>query len=225
MELLEERVLSLEELMADLAVASAESKRELANLSRRVQEFTIQTERQMWEMRNELHDFKQEMQDFKKESQRERREMNRRWGELANKMGTMVEDLVAPSIPRILRQVINCAEGEPQMMAVRVRRTHPEQSDIQQEWDVFALCGNYLLVNETRSTLTVEGIKEFVEKLPAIHQFFPEYGDKEVIGSVASLYVTKNVAAFGEKRGVIVLGFGEEGMDVLNSPNFKPASF
>lgn len=44
--------------------------------------------------------------DFKNESRQANREMNRRWGELANKMGTMVEDLVAPSLPRIVREVL-----------------------------------------------------------------------------------------------------------------------
>ena len=36
----------------------------------------------------------------REEAARERREMNKRWGELANKMGTVVEDIVAPSIRR-----------------------------------------------------------------------------------------------------------------------------
>ena len=232
MELLEERVFNLEELMADLVIATIESKQALANLSQRIEEFTVRTEQQMREVRNEAREFKKEMQafknemqEFKKESERDRKNMNRQWGELANKMGTMVEDLVAPSIPRILKQVTNCIADEPQLIAVRVRRTHPERPELRQEWDALALCGDYLLVNETRSTLTVEGVKEFVDRLPTIRQFFPEYGDKQVIGAVASLYVPPSVIEFGEKKGVIVLGFGDGAMDVLNSPNFKLVSF
>ena len=41
---------------------------------------------------------------------RERQEMNKRWGELANKMGTVVEDIVAPSIRRLAREMFDCGE-------------------------------------------------------------------------------------------------------------------
>ena len=43
-----------------------------------------------------------ELRAFKDEVRRQGREMNRKWGELANKLGTIVEDLVAPSLPRII---------------------------------------------------------------------------------------------------------------------------
>jgi len=38
--------------------------------------------------------------------------MNKRWGELANKMGTVVEDIVAPSIPRLAREIFACGEQQ-----------------------------------------------------------------------------------------------------------------
>ena len=36
--------------------------------------------------------------------------MNKRWGELANKMGTVVEVIVAPSVRRLAREVFDCGE-------------------------------------------------------------------------------------------------------------------
>jgi phage-related minor tail protein len=54
----------------------------------------------------ELREFKDEMRAFKDEMRAENREMNRRWGELANRLGTLVEDLVAPSFPRIVKEVL-----------------------------------------------------------------------------------------------------------------------
>ena len=56
--------------------------------------------------------------EMKQQADRERREMNKRWGELANKMGTVVEDIVAPSIQRLAREVFDC--GEPQYFGTRV---------------------------------------------------------------------------------------------------------
>jgi hypothetical protein len=34
------------------------------------------------------------------------------WGELANKMGTLVEDIVAPNIPRIAKRYFGAEELE-----------------------------------------------------------------------------------------------------------------
>lgn len=36
--------------------------------------------------------------NVEKDSRADRKAMNKRWGELANKMGTVVEDIVAPCI-------------------------------------------------------------------------------------------------------------------------------
>ncbi len=35
---------------------------------------------------------------------------SKRWGELANKMGTVVEDIVAPSVRRLAREVFECGD-------------------------------------------------------------------------------------------------------------------
>jgi hypothetical protein len=55
----------------------------------------------------ELRAFKEEMSEFKDQTQRDRREMNRKWGDLANKLGTMVEDLVYPSLARVVRESLD----------------------------------------------------------------------------------------------------------------------
>ncbi|MDI6889845.1 MAG: hypothetical protein QMC83_02740 [Thermodesulfovibrionales bacterium] len=52
----------------------------------------------------ELRLFKDEMKAFKDEMKQINREMNIKWGEMANKLGTIVEDLVAPSIPGIVNE-------------------------------------------------------------------------------------------------------------------------
>ncbi len=151
-------------------------------------------------------------------------EMRHEWGRLSNKMGTMAEDLVAPSIPRILRTVIGCPDDAVDIVAVRMRRRHPETRQMQ-EFDVVAACGEYLLINETKSQLDARDIRRFVRRLKRVREYFPEYADRKVIGCIASLYVDPSLVRFGERQGLIVLGFGEDVMDVLNSPEFTPRVF
>jgi len=83
METVAQRVDRLEQVMIKLAEQSKITQREVARLS------------------TEMLEFKDEMREFK-------REMNKRWGELANKMGTLVEDIVAPNISGIAREYFGC---------------------------------------------------------------------------------------------------------------------
>ncbi len=204
---IEDRVTNLEQLMAQLT----------QNVDRLSQE--------MREFKDEMREFKDEMNQSRDESQKEWRKYRQDLGEISRKMGTLAEDMVAPSIPRILRVVLECSD-EKIDSAVRVRRYHRTEPGRRQEFDVVATCGRYLLINETKNTLRPEDIKDFVQKtLPTIRDFFPEHVDKKVIGVIASLYVDESLVHYGERQGLIVLGFGEDLMDVLNSPDFRPNEF
>ena len=164
----------------------------------------------------EMRDFKDEMRDFKDETRRQ-------WGELSNKLGTMAEDLVAPSIPRILQTVVDCP-ADSINSAVRVKRRSARGT--LHEFDVVATCGDYLFINETKSKLRPEDVRAFAEEtLPIARDFFPEYADKAVIGIVASLYVDDSLVRYAERQGLVVLGFGEDVVDVLNSPDFTPKTW
>lgn len=168
------------------------------------------------QLSQEMRDFKDEMRDFKTESRKQ-------WGELANKLGTMAEDLVAPSIPRIISAVVNCP-ADTLSSAVWVKRRTPQ--GLFREFDVVATCGPYLFINETKSRLQPEDIKTFRDDvLPTVRDFFPEYADKQVIGIVASLYVDDSLVRYSERQGLVVLGFGQDVMDVLNSPDFTPKTW
>ncbi|MCY2989459.1 MAG: hypothetical protein NTY19_16530 [Planctomycetota bacterium] len=48
--------------------------------------------------------FEQEMREFKEESRQARRAMDKQWGNLANKMGTIIEDILAPNLRRLARE-------------------------------------------------------------------------------------------------------------------------
>lgn len=196
---LEPRVSYLEDLMTEVLRAQARTQQQIEQTSR-------------------------EMRDFKIEMRESHREMRQRWGELSNKMGTMAEDLVAPSVSRTLRTVVGCPDDAIEHVAVRVRQRHPETRQMQ-EFDVIAACGDYTLINETKSSLSPEHITDFVDLMDRAREFFPEYADRKFIGAIASLYVDPSVVRFGERQGLIVLGFGEDLMDVLNSSEFKPKEF
>jgi hypothetical protein len=224
----EQRVTNLEELMAQVLRTVDRVDRQVERTSREMRVFQNEMDSFKNEMRvfkNEMRDFKNEMGDFKDEMSSFKNEINKKWGDLANKMGTMAEDLVAPSVPRVLRQTVGCPNGHIESQAVRVQRTHPADKARSREFDVVAVCGQYVLINETKSRLNARDVEDFVHVMQEAREFFPEYADKTFIGALASLHVDQSVARYGEKQGLIMLGFGERMMDVLNTSGFRPQEF
>ena len=209
----EQRVTSLETLMAQL-ISTVD----------RVDRQVEQTEREMREFKDEMREFKNDTSEFRNSTDRAIIEMRKQWGELSNKLGTMAEDLVAPSIGRILRETTGCADEEIESVAVRVRRMHPINKD-RREFDVVAACSEFLLINETKSELDSHDINRFARRLPEARGYFPEYGERAIIGVISSLYVDQSLVRFGERLGLVVLGFGDDVMQVLNSPGFVPTRF
>lgn len=196
-----------------------------------------QTQQKLEQFSAEMLDFKEEMQASRERSEQEmrefREELNRRDAktrkqleEFRYQMGTLAEDLVAPSIPYILHQIVGCSKDGIEFLAVRVKKRHPVITKYNQEYDVVAVCGDYLFINETKSKLGADHVKEFIEDmLPQVSEFFPEYREKKVIGIIASLYMDASVVRYGERQGLVVLGVGEDLMEVLNEPGFVPKCF
>ena len=170
-----------------------------------------------------MREFKDEMSEYKEWSRNQIKTMNRQWGDLANKLGTLAEDLVAPSVPRILRDYVGCPDSGVEFVTVRFRGRKPTGE--MQEFDVLAGCGNTLLINETKTTLRPKDVDEFVATLARAREFIPEYASRRIVGVLASFYVDPTLTRYGERQGLIMLGATDGIMEVLNSPEFAPREF
>ncbi|QVL51548.1 MAG: hypothetical protein KFB96_25795 [Thiocapsa sp.] len=168
--------------------------------------------------KDEMKDFKDEMLDFKNESlryreeaERDRKSMNRQWGDLANRLGTLVEDIVAPNLPRVARDLLGCSQ--PDLFGLRLRRRFNGDS---REYDALLVCPGDVLINQTKSRLISAHVDELLRVLSEFPQVFPEYADRRLIGVLASLYPDQSIVTYATSKGVLVMGMGDETMDVLN---------
>ena len=186
---------------------------------------------EMAEFKDEMHAFKGEMAEFKDEmrvfkdevradqeaSRRERIEMNRKWGDLANKLGTMVEDLVYPSLARIVKERFG---QEPRDLVVRFKRRLPDGR--REEIDALAVTDELILLNSTKATLRSADVDGFVQQIERFRDFFPEYAALPVVGLLATLSVDDSVLRYAERSGFLVAAVGEEVMELKNRADFEP---
>jgi len=217
----EERMNRLEDMMAEVWRAFAETDRRFVETDRRIDERFERTDRVLELLSEQVQQTSKEVQLLSKEV----RASTKKWGELSNRMGRLAEDFVAPSIPRILHTITSYPNGQIDMSAVRLRRRHPADHGRSQEFDVVAVCGDYVLINETKSRLNVKDVDDFVDLMTQARDFFPEYADRHFIGALASLYVDESVVRYGQNQGLLILGLGDDLMKVLNEPGFVPTKF
>jgi predicted RNase H-like nuclease (RuvC/YqgF family) len=240
--LLESRVRSLEEMMADLIATTAQTSIEMREFKEEMKEFKdemrgfkdgvesfkdemIGFKDGIESFKDEMSGFKDGIESFKDEMRREHRQLNKQLGEIANKQGRMTEDLVAPSICRILQEVVDCPASYGCGLVVRIRRVHPYDRSRTKEFDAIAECGDYVLVNETKSKLAPADIGELMDTIRDVKEYFPEYKNRKFIGSLATLYVDDSLVKHASRKGIIVLAVGDELMDVMNEPGFRPTEF
>jgi len=153
---------------------------------------------------------------MKDDAARSRKEANYKWGKLAEKLGTLVEDMVAPNIKSIAKKYFNLTECE-DFMTNRVKR-HPVDKGREKEFDVIAVYGDTVILNETKVTPRMKYVEEFIEfvKKDTFYEFFPEYNGKILIPIFASMNIPDNVITHLSRNNILAMTMGEENMDIVN---------
>jgi hypothetical protein len=170
----------------------------------------------MLDFKDDMLDFKNEMNGFKDRMESETKRFNKQLGELANRMGTIVEDIAAPAIPRIAGEYFGCDEIEDFMVRRWKRKANDKKS--RREFDVIAVCPDRVLLCEVKSTPRPDYINDFIELLQKeeFYEYFPEYREKQLIPIFSSLYLPPDIVIRLSKNGIFALGMMDSVMDILN---------
>ena len=147
---------------------------------------------------------------------RERREMNKRWGELANKMGTVVEDIVAPSIRRLAREMFDC--GELRQFWTRMSASRSDDPSRTREFDALYVGTRAVLLNETKSSPRASDARRFAAFLESgeLARYFPQYRELPIVAAFSSLSIPDDLVTYLTRRGIYAIAMGDEAMQVLN---------
>ena len=148
------------------------------------------------------------------DSKKFRKEINKKWGDLSNKMGTLVEDMVAPNIPGIAREFFG--DDELDRFFVRMMIKNTADPSRRREFDVIAMTERNFYVSETKSNPRSEYIGKFIEALGEIRDYFPEIGDRRIIPIFASLHIPEDTMRYLTRNRIYAMGMDEDTMTLLN---------
>ena len=173
-----------------------------------------EADREEWKQQREAD--REEWKQQREEWARERRAMNKQWSDLAAKMGTVVEDIVAPSVRRMARELFDC--GEELLFTSRIDRVRSDDRSRRREFDVLYVGDRALLLNETKSSPRGADVRRFVRLVRSgeFFLYFPEYRDLPIVPVFSSLSLPDNLVTQLTRNGVYALAMGDEAMQVLN---------
>ncbi|MDM8519097.1 hypothetical protein QUF64_03555 [Anaerolineales bacterium HSG6] len=182
----------------------------------------------MLELAKSSHELRQKMTEMAEQVKRNEENMLRtrkEMGEVSKRLGRIVEDIIAPDLPDMLRILVDCPADEEIAVNTNVQRLHPGKPTSGQrqkvEIDAMAACGNYVLINETKSTLRTEHIQRLHELLTVARGYFPEYEHHQFIGCVASLHVGDDLIRYANRQGLVVLAMKEGLIKIVNRDDFS----
>ncbi|MGD9731690.1 MAG: hypothetical protein AB7U45_05870 [Desulfamplus sp.] len=229
----EERLSSLEISLDSFIMSTHVMIREIKNETARMKQDTAQmkaemrqdTEKMKSEMRQDTEKMKEHtsqfekniekmIDDMKQESINIKRDMNKKWGELANKMGTISEDIVAPNIGGIARQYFNVEDFS--FFALNVKCKDTTNPKVLREFDVVAVSDQFFFLNETKSTPKISYVNDFIELLPNIYNYFPQYKDKRLIPIFSALHIPDDIKNYLTKNKIYAMAMTDETMDLIN---------
>lgn len=202
---------SLRKLENEMMVFKKEMKASRESSEKELNTFKEEMQASRENSEKELIAFKEDMKAFREESEKDRKKMNQEWSNLAKKLGTIVEDLIAPALGPTLTKYFNCTAF---LKGLRMSgRMNGEICEV----DAIAISEEMVFMIEARSTPRVNDVKEIKEKTKRFFDFFPEYKGKKLIAIFGSIIFPENVLKYASRSGIYVMGWREwEYMDVLN---------
>lgn len=183
---------------------------------------TYSSEKEIAEIWKLFRETREQMKDTDlrmKETDRKMKETDRRLNKLdylfTGHWGKLMEALTVGG----LRSALKERNIEVTGISSNVEKTYEDE---RREFDIIAVNGEELIVVEVKTTLKLQKVRQFLEKVKSFKSYFPEYKDKKVYGAVAYLKSNEGASGYAEKQGLFILNPVGNVVKVLNTKNFRP---
>ncbi len=208
-----------EEIRRDTKVLKEELKKFKEEMGNDTRKFREGIRRDTKVLKEELKEFKEEIRNdtrkFKEEMKQSKKDLDKKWGDLANKMGTVIEDLITPSVPTAIKKafgqnIINSAD--------HIRR-YNKKLNLRMEIDVLANSDDTLYIIESKTTVSKDKVDVFENKFKSgkFDKLFPEYNDFRVVLILASIKIPENIIEYIHEKGMYPMVYIGDMMEIITA--------
>jgi hypothetical protein len=137
---------------------------------------------------------------------------------LGSRLGDFIEDAVRPASVRLFRERgIEVHEVHQNISAQRGQEGLEVDLLVVDDADVVAI--------ECKSNLSLDDIKDHVERLAKLKRLLPKYAGSRVLGAVAAMVIPDNVAKYAYRQGLYVIGQSGDQLVIRNDASFTPKAW
>ena len=86
------------------------------------------------------------------------------------------------------------------------QRSKIQKNGSKMEIDILGVNGEYAVLIEVKSTLTVSDVEEHEKQMGMFKRLFPVYADRKVVSAVVGIVIDTGVDIFAYKKGFFVIG-------------------
>jgi len=205
----------LQKLFAEAAERSKETDRQFKETDAKLQKLFAEAAERSKETDRQFKETDARLDRLFKETDRQLKETGKKIDNLTGKWGKFVEGFVVPAAEWLFEDWgIEIHE-----VYQRVRK---RQNNRGMEIDILAINSEYAVLIEVKSTLGVGDIEEHIERMGKFREFFPQYGNRKIVGAVAGISIEDGADRFAYKNGLFVIAQSGESVKVLNDRDFQP---
>jgi hypothetical protein len=135
-------------------------------------------------------------------------------GSLGNRLGEWVEEMVRPAAVRLFR------ERNIDVHQV-IKGAQVQRGDTGIEIDLMVVNDIEAVVIECKSQLTPQDVDDHLDRMALVKQMMPQYAPLKLMGAVAGMTVSSEVAAYAIRKGFYVIAPNGENVSLANPNDFK----
>jgi hypothetical protein len=138
---------------------------------------------------------------------------------IADRMGTIFEHIIAPRLPAIAEDILDC--GEMELFAESLRKYRANGT--YRLFEGLYVGKKAILLNVTNARPKPEVVEDFMDFLRdgEFFAYFPEYAGRPIVPVFSSLYLPDDLITYLTRNGIYAVGMGNEAMEVLNLEQVK----
>ena len=177
-----------------------------------------ETDRQMEETDRKFQETDRQMKETDRkiqETDRILKEVSKKIGDLGNRLGDFVQEMVRPAVVRIFRE-----------RGIDVHEVHPNiyvsRGELSAEIDLLVVNEQEAIAVECKSQLTIEDVNDHLARLEKLKVLLPKYREVRLMGAVAAIVMSDDVARYAYRKGLYVLAQSGDSILIRNDGKFSP---
>ena len=168
---------------------------------------------------NQVKNFESLLLKEREEREKSRIEFDKKMGELSGTWGKFVAEMVKPRIVEMFKD--RGIQIETSFQNISGFLGNQEYYEI----DLLLINKEYAVAVEVKSSLSVEDVKEHLERLDKIKKVAPrriDLNNISLFGAVAGMIIEEGADRYAYKKGLFVLRQNGSIVEIANDEKFKP---